>query len=78
MKIFLIWNVFGMLGCGTIACYFGAQGMEIANPRRCYELSKMNWFGATVVSLIYNLLCPIGAVCYWIYWLFTVGRKEKK
>lgn len=53
------------------------------NPFVVYKFNtSVNWFGAFVIALLLSLVCPIGAVCYWIYklgWLFcklcTVGRR---
>ena len=56
-----------------------AEGWEFVNPSHIYKHNHVNWFGAFVVALWYSLLCPIGALCYWIYkiiyTLCTVGRK---
>lgn len=57
-----------------------AEGWEFVNPLHIYKHnSRLNWFGTILVTLLYNLLCPVGALCYWlykiIYTLCTVGRK---
>lgn len=52
-----------------------AEGWEFVNPIHIYKYNKVNWFGAIIVALIYNALCPIGSICYWFYKLCTVGRK---
>lgn len=52
-----------------------ADGWEFVNPIHIHKYNKVNWFGTTIVALIYNALCPIGSVCYWFYKLCTVGRK---
>ena len=52
-----------------------AEGWEFVNPVHIYKYNKVNWFGVIIVALIYNALCPIGAVIYWFYKLCTVGRK---
>ena len=71
------WQLFGGLICMAIAESFKANGWEIANPYWCYHLSiSLNWFGAILVSVLYNILCPVGALCYWIYWICTVGRRK--
>ena len=51
-----------------------AVGWEFVNPIHIYKYNHVNWFGALVVAIIYNALCPIGAVIYWFYKLCTVGR----
>lgn len=56
-----------------------AKGWEFVNPLHIYKHNRVNWFGAFIVTLWYSLLCPVGALCYWvykiIYTLCTVGRK---
>ena len=52
-----------------------ADGWEFVNPIHVYKYNHVNWFGAFIITLIYNALCPIGSVCYWFYKLCTVGRK---
>ena len=57
-----------------------AKGWEFVNPLYIYKHNRrLNWFGAILVALLYSLLCPVGALCYWIYkiiyTLCTVGRK---
>lgn len=52
-----------------------AKGWEFVNPIHVHKYNHVNWFGAIIVALIYNALCPIGAVCYWFYKLCTFGRK---
>ena len=72
----LFWNIIGLMICigwGVIQC---ADGLEIFNPywSHCYHMS-VNWFGAIMLSLLYTVLCPIGAICYWFYKLCTIGRR---
>ena len=63
---------------GRVSCW------GFVNPFIVYrENKKVNWFGAIVLALIFTVICPIGAVIYWIsvlIWLFcklcTVGRKK--
>ena len=52
-----------------------ADGWEFVNPIHIYKYNHVNWFGAIIVALIYNALCPICSVCYWFYKLCTVGRR---
>lgn len=79
--IILAWSVVGgfILGIAYSAQFEGAinmaDGWEFVNPIHIYKYNHVNWFGAIVVALIYNALCPIGSVCYWFYKLCTVGRK---
>lgn len=79
--IIFAWNMLGgfilviVSSAQTKGAIVMANGWEFVNPVHIYKYNKVNWFGAIVVALIYNALCPIGSVCYWFYKLCTVGRK---
>lgn len=45
------------------------------HPISIYECSKMNWFGAIFVYLIYFAILPIYAFIGFMIWVCTVGRK---
>lgn len=72
----LVYNIIGGIICvvwNVIKC---PGGWEICNPYWSYQYhTSVNWFGAIALSLLYSILCPIGAICYWFYKLCTVGRK---
>jgi hypothetical protein len=60
-------------GC-EVFCIF-----EIFNPICNYEeYTQFNWFGIAIITLILNILFLPFAVIYWIYQLFTVGRKNEE
>ena len=79
MDIF-IWSFIGGITLTVVNGFQGrgaigmAKGWEFVNPVHVYKYNYVNWFGAFIVALIYNALCPIGAVCYWFYKLCTFGR----
>ena len=80
MVVLLIcWSVVGLvIWCtattnGTKIRY--ADLFEWLNPIWIYRNYEVNFFGAIVVCVLYNLICPIGSICYWFYKLCTVGRK---
>ena len=52
-----------------------AMGIEFVNPLVIYKHTKVNWFGAIVLALIYGAMCPIATIGYWFYKLCTAGRK---
>ena len=73
--LLLIWavvNGFVLLVIG-ISCAEGVN-FSFVNPIVIYNNIKVNWFGAFVLAVIFNILLPIIAIPYWIYKLFTVGR----
>ena len=87
ISILVIWSAIGLIPLGAL---FGitqnqrgalgqAKGWEFVNPLHIYKHNHVNWFGASMVALWYSLLCPVGALCYWvykiIYTLCTMGRK---
>ena len=46
------------------------------NPIQNYEdWTKLNWFGIIVITILLNIIFFPWAIGYWIYKLFTVGRK---
>lgn len=70
----ILCNMLGAAFC-TVWASQKAKGWELCNPYWTHVYHKVNWLGAIMLSLIYNALCPIGAICYWIYKLCTVGRR---
>lgn len=56
----------------------GWNSLYIFNPIRNYNTwTQLNWFGIAVITILLNVVFVPYAVVYWIYKLFTVGRKEK-
>lgn len=45
------------------------------NPVWIYKHAKVNWFGASFLALLGNIVIPGIAVVYWMYKLCTVGRR---
>lgn len=83
--IVLAGTVLGLLSVGihTGAC---DHDFFYFTPRTLYKLTKMNWFGCFLVSLlawifnpIYCSMMTIGYIFYKIYefvdWILHVGRK---
>ena len=74
--VFIFCNLGGLFLCVIWIDHKHADGWELCNPYYSYKYYKsVNWFGAIMLSLLYTALCPIGAVCYWVYKLCTVGRR---
>lgn len=72
----IIWNILGGFIQFCIAGRVNTDGWELCNPYWVHEYNtSVNWFGAVVLALGYNLLAPVFALCYWFYKLGTVGRK---
>ena len=79
--IVFVWSILGGIILMIAHCDSGlgaidmADGWEFVNPIHIYKYNKVNWFGAIIVALVYNALCPIGSICYWLYKLCTIGRE---
>ena len=67
--------LFSMSTC-YIETFTNSDGLEFVNPVWIYKKYGVNWFGAALLSLFFNMLTLPYALCYWIYKLCTVGRKE--
>lgn len=80
LSLFL-WNFFGAVALIFAHCLssggvmYMTDGWEFVNPIYIYRYNRVNWFGAIMVALVYNLVCPVGAIIYWFYKLCTVGRE---
>ena len=70
--IVMLWSTVGF-ALSIIA--INSEGLEYVNPVWIYKRYRVNYFGAAVLCILYNLICPIGSICYWIYKLCTVGRR---
>ena len=70
--IVVSWSVVGFVLSDIV---INSEGFEYVNPVWIYKRYRVNYFGAAVLCILYNLICPIGSICYWIYKLCTVGRR---
>lgn len=73
--LFVIWNFVGLFILGMSSRIGYILEVDRLNPIYIYKDRRVNWFGAFVVALIMNALCPIVSVIYWFSKLCTVGRK---
>lgn len=70
--IVIVWSAVGFAVAFTA---IDSEGFEYVNPVWIYKKYHVNYFGAALICIFYNLICPIGSICYWIYKLCTVGRR---
>lgn len=78
VAIMLAWNFLGFVAITIIPYSRDANEIcEIFNPSEIYKLLSVNKFGCAMVTIFFNLLCPIFAIGYWFYWLCTVGRNKE-
>lgn len=74
-EVLLLWTIIhNFLGFGVGLC-FRCDCFQFVNPKWIYQNYKVNKFGAIFLSIVFNLICPIGTVIYWFYKLCTVGRR---
>jgi hypothetical protein len=75
IALYLIANFFFLVPICVEECF---EIVDIFNPIKNYEeWTQFNWLGIIVITLILNVLFLPYAAIYWIYKLFTVGRKEE-
>ena len=76
--IALIKFIYFIVNVGFIPYYVSWDNFHIFNPIRNYNTwTHVNWFGIVIITLLLNVVFAPYAIVYWIYKLFTVGRKDK-
>lgn len=70
---FVTWIILG--DCYDVQVIKYSFGIEFVNPLVIYKQTRVNWFGAILLALIYGLMCPVATSIYWLYKLCTIGRK---
>lgn len=77
--VLAVWSVVGMLILATIAendsILANCPNSDFLCPFWIYSHYNLNWFGTIVVCLLFNALCPMLSMGYWICKLCTFGRK---
>ena len=73
ISIFIEWNVVGFM---IALMSMDSIGFEYVNPCWIYRHYHVNYFGAALLFIVFNLLCPIASFCYWFYKICTVGRRD--
>ena len=71
----MVWSIGGAIILGIVGVIDEFNDFSFVNPIKIYKTYKVNYFGAAIICIIYNLLCPIGSIGYWFYKLCTFGRK---
>lgn len=75
VSCFIIWSVGGLIILGIGGTCDKFDDFSFMNPIKIYKTYRVNYFGAALICIIYNLLCPIGSIGYWFYKICTIGRK---
>lgn len=71
----MVWSLGGAIILGFCGTFDKFDDFSFMNPIKIYKTYRVNYLGAALICIIYNLLCPIGSIGYWIYKICTVGRK---
>ena len=60
----------------TIITLSEGTNFSFVNPFVIYKNIKVNWAGCIILTIIFNVVFLAVSIPYWIYKLFTIGRKE--
>ena len=71
----MTWSVGGAIFLGIGGVFSKFDDFSFMNPIKIYKTYHVNYFGAALICIVYNFLCPIGSIGYWFYKLCTFGRK---
>lgn len=77
--LIIVWQVVGAMILLTLKYGFLERfsGWEFVNPYWCYKLNtSVNIFGALMLALLFTVICPAVAACYWFYKICTFGRRK--
>ena len=86
---FLLISVWHIVGFGILKAYedssinYNSNDDSLfayLNPFWLYENYNVNFFGAFLLMILFNLICPVITIIYWfckfIKFICTVGRKK--
>ena len=71
----LAWSLCGTLFLVIVGVLDKFDDYSFLNRIKIYKTYHVNYFGAALICIVYNFLCPIGSIGYWFYKLCTFGRK---
>ena len=75
-KLLLSWIAINIIGLFEIFVFStNGANFSFVNPIVIYNKIKVNRSGAIALTVILNVLLPAVSIPYWIYKIFTVGRK---
>lgn len=73
-QVLLVWIAINLI-CFLIVIFTEGNNFSFVNPIVIYKNLEVNWFGAILLTIIFNAFFPIISIPYWIYKICTVGRK---
>ena len=60
LSIAAAWNIIGFIVLLLIPYSRDASDFkEMFSPKSIYENAEVNWFGCIVLTIFFNLLCPV-------------------
>ena len=71
----MVWSLGGAIILGLLGVVDEFDDLSYVNPIKIYRTYRVNYLGTALICIIYNLLCPICSIGYWIYKICTFGRK---
>ena len=71
----IVWSLCGTLFLIIVGVLDEFDDFSFLNPIKIYKTYHVNYFGAALICIIYNLMCPVGSIGYWIYKICTFDRK---
>ena len=72
--ILFAWNIIGStIWVASHSSRYSVIERELVNPLFNKKNYAVNWFGAIMISLFFNLICPVASLIYWFWKLCTVG-----
>lgn len=71
----LAWSLCGTLFLVIVGVLDKFDDFSFLNPIKIYKTYHVNYFGAALICIVYNFMCPIGSIGYWFYKICTFGRK---
>lgn len=80
-RILFVWNVAGLVILAVLWAHLGNlfDKKSLLHPSWLHRKFHINYFGCGLLTLIFNLLCPIVTIIHWIceffYFICTVGRE---
>ena len=62
--LLFLWNIFGFMVYATILTEVNPIRREffLFDPRVIYDLWNVNYVGCTLLTILFNLLCPIMSI----------------
>lgn len=75
IEILISLNLMSVIFAGVLLASGMCEYFSLVNPKVIYRKLPVNWFGVTLLTIIFNVCFVIVSVPYWIYKICTVGRK---